>query len=251
MTEQPQQRLGAITIPAIPGGELNVLDWCATAADAAAECKKAASESLQKTESLESEVRSLQDQLEELIKAKSEDETTLLMKFRDLLNEKKVKIREQQKVIASSNTAAAEGDGGGNAESSGPSATVIPERSRKAQQSRSTKRKAANTVVDDSSDDGFEPMEVDKVKSEPEETDRADDTEDTASTASDDEDKPASKEAPRPNTATAEPNKTQPKGKAADPPPKRSLPFAKSKPKTAPATAPADAGSETESDDEL
>ena len=43
----------------------------------------------------------LNDQLETLIKAKAEHEESLLRSFRDLLNTKKLKIRDQQRLLAS------------------------------------------------------------------------------------------------------------------------------------------------------
>uniref|UniRef100_A0A8H7NLK1 Uncharacterized protein n=1 Tax=Bionectria ochroleuca TaxID=29856 RepID=A0A8H7NLK1_BIOOC len=95
------QRLGAITIAVAPESGFNVLDWCATAVDAAAESKALTASTATKIQDLESTIADLKNQLDELIKAKDEDETALLFKFRDLLNEKKVKIREQQKVIES------------------------------------------------------------------------------------------------------------------------------------------------------
>lgn len=241
-----QQRLGSITIPEIPGGQLNVLDWCATAVDAAAENKKAAFEASSRARQLEGEVADLKSQLDELIRAKEEDETVLLLKFRDLLNEKKVKIREQQKIITSNPI--------NDVTVSPPSLsqTALPERSRKADKSRSAKRKApANVIEEDSSEDGFEPMEVDKVKTEPEETDKGDETDGTASTASD-EDGPAARSVSEANTAaSSQRQKSPPKKAAAQAPPKRNLPFVKDKTKPAVALPPAAAGSETESDDEL
>lgn len=239
-----QQRLGSITIPVVEGGELNVLDWCATAVDAAAETKKAAFDASARAVELETEVADLKAQLEELIKAKDEDETSLLLKFRDLLNEKKIKIREQQKIIASKQPKDEV-----TASPPRPSQMAIPERSRKTDTSRRAKRKAPVAVEESSSDEGFEPMEVDKVKTEQEETDRETETDGTASTASED-DEPTGKVVGEANTAASpQQNKSVPKKEAAQPPPKRSLPFVKSKP--APGPAAGAAGSETESDDEL
>lgn len=215
--------------------------------DAAVENKTAAFQASRKAEQLESEVADHKAQLEELLKAKDEDETALLLKFRDLLNEKKVKIREQQKIIASNPTTVA-------AASPPPvSQTALPERSRKAAKSRPTKRKAPVAVAEeDSSDDGFEAMEVDKaIKNEPEETDKGTDTDGTASTASD-EDEAAGESASGANTAASSQRpKSPPKKVAAQPPPKRSLPFTKEKRKPAVTAAPAGGESETESDDEL
>ncbi|KAI6779833.1 uncharacterized protein J7T54_003757 [Emericellopsis cladophorae] len=252
------QRLGELAIPQIEGGELNVLEWCATAVDAVVDCEKRAASFTSKISQLESEVTELRYQVEELIKAKQEDETVLLMKFRDLLNEKKVKIREQQKVIATLPSSA----GSASQQPSQPSQPTQPQPGRKTQTSRAIKRKAAAPIVEEESDDGFESMEIDKIKTEPsepqdpEETEKGTESDATASTASD------GKPAPRPlRAASSKASKSQPlategessataqqQRKSAQPPPKRSLPFTAKKP--APAV-PVGEGSETASDDEL
>jgi len=58
---------------------------------------------------LESRISSLRAQLEELVEAKKARENELLEKFCVLLNEKKVKIREQQRLLASANPPSGEG----------------------------------------------------------------------------------------------------------------------------------------------
>lgn len=50
---------------------------------------------------LENDVAALKKQLDEFISVKESDEAILLEKFRALLNEKKLKIREQQRLLAS------------------------------------------------------------------------------------------------------------------------------------------------------
>ncbi|KAF4126428.1 DNA double-strand break repair and V(D)J recombination protein XRCC4 [Geosmithia morbida] len=255
------QRLGSFTLPAVPGGELNVLDWCATAVDAAAESKHAAMEETQRVRQMETEVANLKRQLEELIQAKDEDETALFLKFRDLLNEKKVKIREQQKIIASTNAAGVHGDEKSESPSEAPaSQTALPERSRKAGRSRDAKRKAAATPVPDEEEveESPEPMDVEKVKSEPEETDSGGETEATESADSSEEDPEGEEEAPGktidrgPSTPSAK-RPEPPKKASAQPPAKRSLPFvkSKSKPQAAPRPITAGADDDTDSDDEL
>jgi DNA double-strand break repair and V(D)J recombination protein XRCC4 len=49
----------------------------------------------------EETINKLNGQLEELINAKSEHESQLISKFVQLLNEKKLKIRNQQRLLAS------------------------------------------------------------------------------------------------------------------------------------------------------
>lgn len=245
---QPQQRLGEFKIPIAKDAGYNVLDWCATASNAVAESQAIATSATAKVRDLEATMKDLKSQLDELLKAKEDDETTLLLKFRDLLNEKKVKIREQRKIIASLPTSSLVSQ----AQPSQTTRLSPPPVQQEIKQSgsRSTKRKAAVPVVeDDSSEGGFEPMEFDKIKSEPEDTDPSNDTESTASTASDDEEDVAPIPAP---AVSSQGLKTPLKNTAAKPPPPRALPFARNKPGPAsPARPPTGAESETESDDEL
>lgn len=241
-----KQRLGEISIVVAKNAEYDVLDWCATAADAAEESKLAAWNAMLKVEQMEATIADLKRQLDELITSKAEDETSLLSKFRDLLNEKKVKIREQQKIIASRSTM----KDASASSASQPSQTNAQDRGHVAGKSRAGKRKAKDTPVKDeeaSSEDGFEPMEVEKdnAGSDAEETDRGDETDATASNASDDEENQDSKPA-------SPPPQPAPKQAKSQPPPPRSLPFAKTKPQPAASKAPVrGADSETESDDEL
>ena len=211
----PQQRLGAISISRDKGNiQIDVLGWCATAVDALSETKAAAAASDARARELGAEAAALRAQLDELVRAKREDETALLARFRDLLNEKKVKIREQQKVLSKvargagagqvagasrDNTggddAAADDDAPGAATkgakpraSRGRGGAAAAGRGRIAGASRRSKRKVgAATVAAESSDEdddggggGPDKMDVDpKIKTEPEDTD--DDAGDTAS----------------------------------------------------------------------
>ena len=229
--------------------DIQLFDWCAVAAEASTESKAAASSAVSKAADLESIVNELKSQLDDLVQAKQEDETALLQKFQDLLNEKKVKIRELQKVIASGsfdeNQAAA----------SQPPQTAKSQTSRAAGQSRSSKRKASSKPTRDSDedeDDDLQKMKVDNIKAEDEDTDPGNTTAATASTASDDDDDEGIKDAAGPPESEDKSNNQSTKRSTARPPPRRDLPFANRKPaQPAAAKAPSGAGDETESDDEL
>ncbi|RDA93813.1 hypothetical protein CP533_6363 [Ophiocordyceps camponoti-saundersi (nom. inval.)] len=95
------QRLGSITLRCDEGERIELFEWCTHSLDALSEANDNTTSLAVKVRDLEAEIIDLQAQLEGLIEAKKEDETALLLKFRDLLNEKKVKIREQQSIIAS------------------------------------------------------------------------------------------------------------------------------------------------------
>ncbi|KXH48157.1 hypothetical protein CSIM01_08709 [Colletotrichum simmondsii] len=246
------QRLGAIELSHSPRELIELFDWCALSAQTANEAKESLASTTAKASKLEESVRELKAQLDELVAAKEADESELLEKFRDLLNEKKVKIRQQQKLLAS--------------------ASVEPEKLAQVQQrsqaavrghaaakSRPGKRKTAPAPVDDadSSDESEGKMDVDEVKEQAADLSdqQRDTTEDEDETASEDDDdeEPA---APAPSKHTRSQVSPPPKPKAAAapakkeaPPAKRELPFARKK--AAPKAPPLPAGSETESDDEL
>lgn len=221
-----------------------------------------------RAEKLEKSVEELKSQLQELIKAKETDENQLLEKFRDLLNGKKLKIRQQQRLLASADVDPAK------LENAGASQNSV----RKAKASRGGKRKMAQDVSDES-DDGFERMEVDQdeveVKDEPQDDaemaaqETTDDDLDDAATQSEAEDseppRPAAKPAAkgkagvRSKTAkSAKASSSNKKGAAKPteaeeddrPPPRRTLPFQTETKKPEKAN-PADDDETASDDDEL
>lgn len=114
-----------------------------------------------KATELEKSTDELKKQLEDLLKAKKDDEHQLLEKFRDLLNEKKLKIRQQQRLLAAADVdpARLQNLSGGASEAT----------RRKAKASRGGKRKTNQNESD--SDNGFERMDIDhpvEVKDESE-----------------------------------------------------------------------------------
>lgn len=163
---------------------------------------------------------------------KTENETQLLEKFSLLLNEKKLKIRDQQRLLASSNVDPSK------VEAIEDSRTAI--RSRSAGPFRKGKRKATEPKSDDEdSDAGFEKMDVDEAAQDSEQEDVR-----TQSESEDDDSEPV----------LPPPRKQTTKQASAEPvlPPKRDLPF-KEKAKQQVQARPPKEGSETESgeDDEL
>lgn len=217
-------------------------------------------------------IAKLTKQLEDLLEAKQQHEDLLLEKVALLLNEKKLKIRDQQRLLSTAKV-----DEKKLAE---VIATRRPGGSKAPEESSKNKRKGPTPNDDDESDDAFDRMDVDDEQG-------ADDSEqESTATPSETEDE-GEKEAPPPpppskvkgrigGRATRGPSKeevgrsvenagkssassaaSQHKGKDAIPPP-RQLPFASAK-KAAPTPAPKptpqpqfDAADEsTESDDEL
>lgn len=97
-----------------------------------------------RAEDAEKTIKSLEDQLQALITAKEEHETQLLSKFALLLNEKKLRIRSQQRLIADQN--------------------ALPVSSSAVQGKGMQKRKALDHVIseEDSESEAFDAMDVDQ-----------------------------------------------------------------------------------------
>ncbi|KAI4287810.1 MAG: hypothetical protein L6R35_002929 [Caloplaca aegaea] len=94
------QKLGELSLPADPDTNINLFDWTSTAI-ARTETAQAEADDLQRQLTTQTETaKQLHQQLEELIQAKKDHEDTLLQKFCILLNEKKAKIRDQQRILA-------------------------------------------------------------------------------------------------------------------------------------------------------
>ncbi|KAL6809029.1 hypothetical protein GGI42DRAFT_228880 [Trichoderma sp. SZMC 28013] len=243
------QRLGSIELKHDENEGIELFKWCAETTDALAQSNVALAEAAAHAKELETTVKELNSQLDELITSKEDDETALLLKFRDLLNEKKVKIREQQKILAA-------GPIQGSQQASQRLQSVDSQPSRTPAPSRPRKRKV-QAVEASKNEPEEDEMEVDKIKVEPQDSEQEDTAEDTASGGSDDDDDDdeggdsdirdvragsGADSSPGPAPKAAPP----PKKSAEQPPAPRTLPFAK---KAAPAKAPA-AEEETESDDD-
>ncbi|KZZ98477.1 DNA double-strand break repair and VJ recombination XRCC4 [Moelleriella libera RCEF 2490] len=224
------QRLGDLTLGHSAAESIELFDWCLTLADAAAHGREVAAETAAELRGMHAAVDELKSQLDELLQAKADDEVALLQKFRQLLNEKKVKIRQQQKIITELNA------NGASAEE--PQSTEEIPTPKEPTGKRALKRKA-KAVEHDSS----EPETVAAVKSEAEDSEIDRMTEATASEADGDEDEAEDEEMGEVDEPEQEPAKDK-KAVAAPPPPPRQLPFQRRRP------APAADGSASD-DDEL
>lgn len=211
-----QQRLGTITLTHDGGEAIELFEWCATSVDAVTQTNAAASASDARVRDLQTAVGELKSQLDELVAAKQEDEVVLLQKFRDLLNEKKVKIREQQKIITdlSANDAPRE------------EVDEVDEvdEVQTAKGGRKAPKRKAQAVENESPE---EDVDMTAEKGESEDEDAESTTEATASVANDeDEDEDADMDMDRTADEAAReplpPQKTQ-----GAPPPPRALPFQK------------------------
>jgi hypothetical protein len=93
------QRLGEIMLEKDEAQEVDAIAWASTAVLRCDDLENEAEELKQKYEDQRSTIQDLQQQLEDLIEAKKQHEIALLEKFRDLLNAKKLKIRDQQRLL--------------------------------------------------------------------------------------------------------------------------------------------------------
>ncbi|CZT11873.1 uncharacterized protein RCO7_07456 [Rhynchosporium graminicola] len=247
------QKLGSIVLPTDPDGDGDLYEWCSENVVANRKLTQKLQASKAKLLDKDAQIKRLEESLAELVKAKNDNDTQLLEKFSLLLNEKKLKIRDQQRLLQSSNVDPAQLK---ELEEAGTRS-----RSRSAGPSRTGKRKVIEVEEEDFKD-GVDKMDVDdeataKDSDQEPARDSGEETADerTASEASEDEEPPVplskrkteAKTKQEPSSSQASSSRTlqdQP-----EPPQKRELPFSKKSPaKTA---APADEGSATESDDEL
>ncbi|KAK7978054.1 DNA double-strand break repair and VJ recombination XRCC4 [Apiospora saccharicola] len=285
------QRLGAIKLKDFEESDdnpgISPFDWCVAILEDHEKVVKEAGAAKDKVKELEQSVEELKSQFEDLLKAKDGDESVLLEKFRDLLNEKKLKIRQQQKLIESADVDPEK------LQNIGASQRTM----RKAGGSRTSKRKIKDEPVSEESDHGFEAMDVNGQSNEPQpdpDSDEQQMTDNNATGSEPDNDgtdaeeeaappKPAPNSKPTRNTrsratkgssapppakATKASNaiasrptraaQTEEPAPAAEaeagddiaPPPVRTLPFKSRAKKPAPTPVPA-ADDETDSDDEL
>lgn len=95
-----QQRLGTIVLKPTEDDKFDLWSGCAAGARLNAQARQDAIEAEKKLAEQKEISRKLEMQLQELIQAKEEHEDALLHKFTSLLNAKKMKIRDQQRLLA-------------------------------------------------------------------------------------------------------------------------------------------------------
>lgn len=94
------QKLGDIVLKADAKQELDIVSWAGTAVQRSTELESEVHDLTVKYDEQSKTMEKLNRQLEDLIQAKKEHEDALLQKFRELLNTKKLKIRDQQRLLA-------------------------------------------------------------------------------------------------------------------------------------------------------
>ncbi|KAJ5263723.1 hypothetical protein N7478_011328 [Penicillium angulare] len=258
------QKLGAITLTQDDDQAIELFEWSGIAAAKADELKSQVVDLAGQHRVAEDTIHKLKKQLEELTQAKVEHESKLVASFAQLLNEKKLKIRNQQRLLACATVNPAKVSEI-QATSTHPGGTRGEE--------QSTKRNADDmNDSEDTTSDGFEKMEIDPkgtVPPDDQDTDQAteQDTDDehqsisqasekSEHTESDNEpDEPAETgHSTRASDQAGGLRRSSPKEEA--PPPRRELPFSKTRSSGKPGPAPSqnevaeETGGETD-DDEL
>ncbi|MDI1487828.1 MAG: hypothetical protein OHK93_007101 [Ramalina farinacea] len=94
------QNLGEILLKEDQHLELDTIGWASTAILRGNSLASEVQSLQQRYNEQDATIVALHQQLSDLIKAKEDHETALLEKFRELLNEKKLKIRDQQRLLA-------------------------------------------------------------------------------------------------------------------------------------------------------
>ncbi|KAK5172663.1 uncharacterized protein LTR77_002783 [Saxophila tyrrhenica] len=236
------QRLGSIKLDQDDEREeVSAFEWADTAVSAADDLRNQL-ESLQASVSgQQCEVANLTKQLDDLVKAKKEHEDELLTKFAALLNAKKLKIRDQQRLLnaakidpaAAEETRAARGGGRGHG--------------RTAKASGRGKRKVddVESVADEEMEDGRLPEAVEDYEEErrEEETPPHSEADDDATEDEDDLDAPAPV-----RLGKAKANERMDIEVDRELPPKRDLPFRR---RSQQSNAADDDDDDDETDDEL
>lgn len=240
------QRLGSVELAQNDEKEeVSPFEWVDTAVSNADDLRSQLGALQASVSGQQGQVANLSKQLDDLVQAKKDHEAELLRKFSALLNTKKLKIRDQQRLLNGAKVDPAA------AEPTGSARDGTSEKGRKAKGSRGGKRKAAEVEADpdeDMEDEGaHEAMEDYEEERRDKETPPR--TEDEA-TDDDDLDAPAPPP-PRSQTGTGN-GKGKANGDVAmeadhELPPRRELPFQKT---SAPAAKPPAAAVPVDEDDD-
>ena len=163
------QKLGEIVLKADVEQELDIIGWAYTAVERSNNLESEVQDLEAKYDEQSRTMEKLNKQLDDLIIAKREHEDSLLEKFRELLNTKKLKIRDQQRLLAGAKADPRQAEQVQNAR--------VNEERRKPNTSRAGKRKindAATEQDKSSEEDNFEPQLPTQRKEESDLSEQAD-----------------------------------------------------------------------------
>ncbi len=153
------QRLGSVDLSQDDDAEIQLFDWCGSAIDQRLVLEAEQIDLRSKYESAQATIASLDAKLEELVRAKADHEEELISKFVLLLNEKKLKIRNQQRILSTAKV---------DEKKLQQMQKTLEGKGRRADSSRARKRRAEDAAgiakedAQNDSSDAFEEMDVDK-----------------------------------------------------------------------------------------
>lgn len=151
------QKLGSIELTQDESVEIQLFEWCGSAIDQKSILEFEHSVLRRKYESAQATIASLDAKLEELVKAKTDHEEELISKFVLLLNEKKLKIRNQQRLLSTAKV---------DQKRLQEMQKTLEGKGRRAGSSRAGKRRihdqAGAAEMPEDSSDAFEKMDVDQ-----------------------------------------------------------------------------------------
>ncbi|KAJ5955704.1 hypothetical protein N7501_009983 [Penicillium viridicatum] len=151
------QRLGAFTLKQDDEQAVELFEWTGITAARAHTLEEQVSSLTGRYRLAEDTIHRLNEQLEELMHAKTEHENRLVANFVQVLNEKKLKIRNQQRLLASATVDATK--------VSEIQASIPQESHGTAERFHSAKR-SARKMSDTDDSDGFEQMDIDPIKTD-------------------------------------------------------------------------------------
>lgn len=149
--EQITQRVGSLELKQNDDEEVQLFDWTGLAVKVGREQTVEVADLTAKLAAAQEIIKKLEKNLEDLVKVKAEQEDAMFSQFAALLNEKKLKIRNQQRIISSANIDKSTLEGLERAAEGA---------SHKATGSRKGKRKATEPAADSESSDGFDTMDA-------------------------------------------------------------------------------------------
>ncbi|KAF4222096.1 hypothetical protein CNMCM8980_001327 [Aspergillus fumigatiaffinis] len=225
------QRLGSVTLRQDDEQAIQLFDWSGAAVARADALAERLSTLTDRYRAAENAIQRLNQQLEEFMSAKTQHDELLMANFVQLLNEKKLKIRNQQRLLASAKV-----------DSEKEIRSAIPGTHPLSGPSNSKTKRSAQEMLDSESDseDGFERMEVDHDgqndgRSDDQETE--DEETSTPQPLEDDGNTNTGEALPSPSVENEREDNKQASGEtpqtstiltnSAVPPPRRELPFVK------------------------
>ncbi|KIW92451.1 uncharacterized protein Z519_06298 [Cladophialophora bantiana CBS 173.52] len=103
--EEITQRLGTIDLPQTEDtDDVDLFGWASQAAEKRDELQTEVTGLKEQVKTKDEVIKGLQQQIDELVDAKAEHEKQMLSKFALLLNEKKLKIRNMQRILSTAKT---------------------------------------------------------------------------------------------------------------------------------------------------